>query len=117
VADEGELKAANERIAVLEAALAESQELVATLRKQLAELAERVAQNSRNSHLPPSSDGPGAGKRLGGRKGTKSGRKRGGQKGRKGAKRELVDVSKVDEVVDLFPEACQGCAACLPSHR
>ena len=123
MADEGGLQAANERVTALEAALAETQaalaerdELIATLRKELAELTERVAQNSRNSHLPPSSDGPGAGKRLGGRRGSKSGRKRGGQKGRKGAKRELVDVSKVDEVVELFPEACQGCAAGLP-HR
>ena len=121
MADEGELAVANERIAALEAALAESQaalaesqELIATLRKQLAELAERVAQNSRNSHLPPSSDGPGAGKRLGGRKGSKSGRKRGGQKGRKGAKRELVDLSEVDQIVDLFPEACRSCAKGLP---
>lgn len=106
---------AEARIAALEVALAERDEVIALLRKQLAELTERVSQNSRNSHLPPSSDGPGAGTRPNGRRPKpKSKRKRGGQKGHKGAKRQLIDPSKVDDFVHLFPVACRGCAADLP---
>lgn len=123
MADEEQRLSAERRISALEAALAESQaalaeslKLNAALQKQLAELTERVAQNSRNSHLPPSSDGPGkGGTPSGGRRRPKpSGRKRGAQKGHKGVKRELVDASKVDAFVHLFPEACKGCAAELP---
>lgn len=115
MAGEGEQKSAEERIAALETALARRDELIVALQKQVMALTERLAQNSSNSHLPPSSDGPGAGTRLTGRRtNTKSKRKRSGQKGHKGAKRELVDVSGVDEVVDFFPEACHGCAAELP---
>ena len=75
-------------------------------------LSEKLNQNSKNSHLPPSSDGPGA--RSGtGRK--KSGRKPGGQKGHPGACRKLLPASSVSAVVDLFPEQCLGCAADLES--
>ena len=117
-----ESPAAEERLAALEAALAERDAKLAerdaqieALQKRLAELTQRLAQNSTNSHLPPSSDGPGARSKSKTRRpkpGT--GRKRGGQKGRKGAKRELADPAKVDEVVDFFPDACLGCAAELP---
>lgn len=102
-------------LAASQAALAERDEVIAALHKQVEELTERVGQNSGNSHLPPSSDGPGAASRSGklGSKG-KSGRKRGGQKGHKGVKRELADVSKVDDVVHFFPMTCRGCAADLP---
>jgi len=58
---------AQQRTAELEAALvakdAELATLIATvaaLTKQVAELTEKVRQNSRNSHLPPSSDPPGS---------------------------------------------------------
>lgn len=124
--DGGEEASAQERVAALEAelhaqlaalaaALAERDELIAALRKQVAELTERLGRNSSNSHLPPSSDGPGGGSRLTGRRAkTGSKRKRGGQKGRKGAKRELVDASKVDEFVEFFPEVCLACTAELP---
>ncbi len=36
------------------------------------------------------------------------------QKGHRGAHRELVPVERVDEIVELFPELCSGCAATLP---
>ena len=42
--------------AVIEALLAQ----VAELTRKVAELTEKLGQNSRNSHLPPSSDAPGA---------------------------------------------------------
>lgn len=117
-----------ERIAALESALAESQaalaesqaavvesrELIVLLQKQVADLTERLGRNSKNSHLPPSSDGPGSSKRGSGLRGKAGKRKRGGQKGRKGAKRELLDPSAVDEIVDFFPEVCLGCATELP---
>jgi uncharacterized coiled-coil protein SlyX len=54
------------RIAWLEAELLKRDAIIAELReqnsklaRQVAELLERLNQNSGNSHLPPSSDGPG----------------------------------------------------------
>lgn len=119
--DSGQPQTAEERIAELEAALAAQaaalaarDEVIAALQKQVEELTRRLDQNSSNSHLPPSSDGPGAGQRLTQRLKKNSGRKRGGQKGRKGAKRELVNAEIVDEFVEFFPPTCSGCAAELP---
>lgn len=106
---------AGERISALEALLAERDALIADLQAQLIELRGLLTQNSSNSHLPPSSDGPGASGRLKGRKPkAKSKRKRGGQKGHRGAYRTLIDGSKVDTVVDFYPELCSGCAVELP---
>jgi transposase len=109
------------RVVELEAALAERDAALAVLKAQVVLLktqvellTEQLGQNSSNSHRPPSSDGPGAG--AGGkRRNKKDGkRKRGGQKGHRGAHRELVPVERVDEIVELFPEVCLGCAATLP---
>lgn len=107
----------DERIAALEAALEARDALIADLRKEIAELREKQDRNSTNSHLPPSSDGPGAGSRSGGprRKKSKSKRKRGGQKGRRGSHRRLAAPELVDEFIDLFPTSCSGCASHLPS--
>jgi transposase len=113
----GELAAKDARIAELEAGLAirdariaalEGQ--VAVLAKQVAELLEKLGRNSRNSHLPPSSDPPGS--HAG--KGKKSGRKRGGQPGHGGVTRKLVPLEEVDEVKNLFPKECQNCWLVLP---
>jgi transposase len=107
------------RIASLEAALAERDaklaeltELVSRQSAQLERLIELLGRNSKNSHLPPSSDGPGSGA-GGGAASTrrpKSERKRGGQKGHRGSYRELLSVDRVDTFVDLFPEVCLGSA-------
>ena len=131
---------AQQRIAELEAALAAShsrlQELEqhlermteqnaalteqnAALTKQVEELTELLARNSRNSHLPPSSDPPGrAGKRGKDKKraGAKEKRrgKRGGQLGHSGAHRELVPEDQVSEFVDIFPQQCGSCWEALP---
>lgn len=107
---EGELAVCDARIAELEAA-------VVKLAEKVDEQSERLGLNSTNSHLPPSSDGPGAtsrGKRSKKTKGDKKGRKRGGQKGHRGAHRKLVGPEEVDEFIYLFPSACEGCAAPLP---
>ena len=101
---EGQLGAGNARIAELELQ-------VVALTKQVADLLEKLGRNSRNSHLPPSSDPPGS--HTG--KGKKSGRKRGGQPGHGGATRKLVPVEEVDEVIDLFPKECESCWAPLPA--
>jgi transposase len=114
---ERELSERDARIRVLEAAvaagavrIAELEGCVATLTKQLAELLEKLGRNSRNSHLPPSSDPPGthAGK------GKKSGRKPGGQPGHGGVTRKLLPPEEVDEVINLFPPTCENCWTALP---
>ena len=111
------------RIASLEATLAERDarlaellELVTKLTGQIDKLTEQLGQNSKNSHLPRSSDAPGSGSRSGspGRRAQGSGRKRGGQKGHRGSYRELLPVASVEQFVDLFPDVCLGCARCLP---
>jgi transposase len=118
------------RVALLEAAVAERDaklaerdaklaELTAVVGKQSAQierLTELLNRNSKNSHLPPSSDGPGSGAGGGSASSRRlpSGRKRGGQKGHRGSYRELLSVDCVDTVVDLFPDVCLGCACQLP---
>jgi transposase len=120
---------AQRRIAELEAAhaaeVARSQRLeqqvgalleqLAALTQRVAELTERLGQNSRNSHLPPSSDPPGAGGKGGGQR-LKSNRPRGGQRGHRGSRRELVAADKVDDVIDLYPAECENCWAALPEQ-
>ncbi|MGH8519476.1 MAG: IS66 family transposase, partial [Panacagrimonas sp.] len=86
---------------------------VAALTKQVAELTEKLSQNSRNSHLPPSSDPPG-GKAGGGKPRSKSERKRGGQRGHRGTRRQLVPEDQVNDFTDLYPAECENCWAALP---
>jgi transposase len=107
VAKDAEIDALKEQVATLMAT-------VASLTKQVADLTEKLGQNSRNSHLPPSSDAPGsAGKASGGGK-PKSERKRGGQRGHRGSRRQLVPESQVNEFIDLYPAECENCWAALP---
>jgi uncharacterized coiled-coil protein SlyX len=56
---DGELAVRDARIADLEGQVATLTSQVAALTKQVAELMEKLGRNSRNSHLPPSSDPPG----------------------------------------------------------
>jgi transposase len=108
---------AEEKIAALVAQLLAKDVIIAELQRQVAELTavvadlrEKLGQNSRNSHRPPSSDGPGGPKR---KPGKKSQRKRGGQKGHGGHHRELLPESEVDKFVEVFPEKCDLCSAPL----
>jgi hypothetical protein len=110
VGDEGDDRQDTEpgaRVALLEAALAERNAQLAALSEQVARQAEQIERltelvnrNSKNSHLPPSSDGPGSGGSAAGTRRQKSGRKRGGQKGHRGSHRELMRPERVDTAAD-----------------
>jgi transposase len=95
--------------AELEALVLAQAEVIAELRAEVGELRRRLAQDSRNSSRPPSSDGlskppPRSLRRP-------SGRKQGGQPGHRGGHLEKVAVP--DEVVDHLPRVCAGCGGDL----
>jgi transposase len=94
-----------ERDAVIEALRAQ----LTAAQAEIAELKRRLGQNSSNSSLPPSSDGPvkPAPKSLRGR----SGRKSGGQAGHPG--RTLSQVDSPDETIVHEPVACGRCGSGL----
>lgn len=109
---------AEERIARLEAqvaqlpeVIAEKDRIIARLEARVAELEEKLGQNSANSNKPPSSDPPGSGASgASGKEASRTGgRKRGGQPGHGGSRRTLLPADQVDEVVDCFPSACACC--------
>jgi transposase len=84
--------------------------LIAELRAEVAELRQRLAQNSRNSSRPSSSDGLAkapAPKSLRRR----SGRRQGGQPGHEGARLERVE--RPDGVIVHVPDVCEGCGGDL----
>jgi hypothetical protein len=82
---------------------------VAELQEQVADLAARVGQNSKNSSKPPSSDGLGkpAPKSLRG----KTGRRPGRPKGQPGVTMQLTDHP--DRVVRHVPGCCGTCGGSL----
>lgn len=98
------------------ARLAEQDARIAALTAEVAKLTGLLGRNSSNSHLPPSSDGPGASSREGpaGKRQRKSKRARGGQKGHRGSHRALLPAESVNTFVDLFPAVCLGCGYPLP---
>lgn len=104
------------RLAEQDAKLAEQDAKLTELTAQVAKLTELLNRNSSNSHLPPSSDGPGASSRGGGAGNVrhKAKRGRGGQKGHRGNHRALLPPECVNTFVDLFPRVCLGCAHPLP---
>lgn len=97
--------ARDRRIADLEA-------LVANLEKRIRALEERLAQNSRNSHRPSSTDPPG----TTGKPKPPTGRRPGGQPGHEGKNRGLLPIEKVDRVVHHYPENCEECGLSLPQQ-
>ncbi len=109
---EGELARKDAELAARDVRTAQLEAQVAELTKQVAELIEIVGRNSRNSHLPPSTNPPGT--RGGQGKGKPGKRKRGGQPGHGGSHRVLLAPERVDEFVDLYPSHCEGCARELP---
>jgi transposase len=103
-----ELATKDARIAQLEGQVATLAAHVEALTKQVAELMEKLGRNSRNSHMPPSTDPPGS--RGGKGKDRPTGGKRGGQPGHGGSRRALLPPEQVDEVIDVFPSHCESCA-------
>jgi transposase len=80
------------------------------LQQRVAELEERLGQNSRNSSKPPSSDPPNAPSRP---QRTPSGRHVGAQPGHPGHQRRLKAVEEVQRVVEVKPTTCDQCGALL----
>jgi hypothetical protein len=95
-----ELSAQN---ALLRREVAELSERLAKQEERIAELERRLNRNSRNSSLPPSQDPPAAPER---RQAAPSGRGRGAQPGHPGRGRHLAPIESLDELVDHWPERC-----------
>ncbi len=83
---------------------------IAALEAEVAELKERLGQNSQNSSRPPSTDGPRV-KRTPPRPPT--GRARGAQPGHGRHERTLVPLAQVKEVMPCKPTQCRRCGAAL----
>ena len=111
-AAEAQLAERDAQLAERDAQLAERDAQLAVLVARIEDLEERLNRNSKNSNLPPSSEGPGKdkGATRRGRLRGKSTRKQGAQPGHKGTCRRVVGPDMVDEVVAIFPPSCQGCA-------
>jgi transposase len=84
--------------------------IIEQLLARIAELEQRLGQNSQNSSRPPSSDAP-AVSRPANR--TPSGRKPGGQPGHEGHQRLLLPEDAVDTIVPVKPRRCRRCGARL----
>lgn len=100
-------------IAERDATIVKLQQTIVGLEERLAKLEAKLNQNSQNSSKPPSSDGPLV--KLPPKK-PPTGRKPGGQPGHKGSHRELLPPERVDEIIDHWPDKCEGCQAGLPRH-
>jgi transposase len=96
-----------------DAKIVEQDAKIAALEARVADLAEKLNQNSSNSHKPPSSDPP-ENRKQRRAKAKEKRRKRGGQKGHKGSRRYLLPPEQVDEFVDHFPHECESCWKPLP---
>ena len=88
------------------ASLREQVTQVDDLKAEIAELRERLGQNSSNSSKPPSSDPPSYKSKP---RPEPKGRKRGGQPGHQGNTRRLLPAEEVDHLINLRPAACSGC--------
>lgn len=95
------------RIAQLTAALAVAHGRIAQLEGEVADLKARLAQNSTNSSMPPSSDPPGTERSP--RK-VPSGKKPGGQPGHPKHERTFL---KPDRIVPVRPKTCNCCGGLL----
>lgn len=104
-----------ERVRELEAALgerdaqlAEAQERIARLERQVEKRLASLGRNSSNSSKPPSTD-RGRNANRNATKGKGSKRKRGAKKGHRGSHRTLLPPERVDETVVLRPCRCGHC--------
>ena len=94
----------------MEARVRELDESYRKLEQRLQNLEARGKQDSSNTSKPPSSD---PWWKQAYPKKEKSGKKPGGQPGHRGSHRPIVALEKVDEVVQHFPEQCDGCGHAL----
>ncbi len=95
--------------------LEQANELILKLLDRIAELEDRLNQNSGNSSKPPSSDGPGGGPPA--RKRPTSGKQRGAQPGHKGQRRERHPHDARLAVVPHYPaEDCPCCGGTVLIH-
>src|SRR5579863_1083719 len=99
-----------ERIAELEAIVAQQREQIAMLVARVQELEARVAKDSHNSGKPPSSDGLGKPSRTRSLR-QRSGKKAGGQLGHPGETLHLV--GRPDAVIEQRPTVCAHCQTAL----
>jgi len=83
---------------------------MSALEAEVAELKERLNQNSQNSSRPPSADGPQVKRRP---PQEPLGRKRGAQPGHPSHQRGLVPVEQVQEVIERKPSQCRRCGEAL----
>jgi len=88
------------------AALREQVSTVDDLQAEIAELRERLGQNSSNSSRPPSSDPPSYKPKP---PREPKGRKRGGQPGHQGSTRKMLPAEELDHIVELRPTNCRKC--------
>jgi transposase len=80
--------------------------------KKIADLERKLAlrlQNSVTSSKPPSSDGLAGEQRMRGSRRKKNRRQPGGQPGHRGHWRGLAPLSRVDQVIEVFPPKCRHC--------
>ncbi len=89
---------------------------IARLEARIAGLAEQVRSSSRTSSKPPSQEPPTTRQQRRGEARAKAlvradaeRRRGGGRPGHRGAGRELLPADQVDEIVDRYPERCEGC--------
>jgi len=80
------------------------------LRKRLEALIEKLNQNSRNSHRPPSSDPPGKAPKH---RSKKSARNRGAQPGHENQQWQPYPPDQVDQFIHCKPDHCAHCRAHL----
>lgn len=95
----------------VQAYIAALEQAVAALSARMLELEARLAQTSRNSSRPPSSDPPGTAHTQA----PPQGRRPGGQAGHPGRFRALLDPEAVDAIVACVPAQCTDCGAALPA--
>ena len=112
-ARDADLAARDADLAAREREIQQLRAEVERLTKLVAELMEKLGQNSSNSSKPPSSDSPSDKPKMNRGNGKKK-RKRGARKGHKGHHRVRLPESQVDKVVDHFPPECENCWKPLP---
>jgi transposase len=107
----GELARSQAALARVTGELKRARAELATARERIADLEARLAQNSRNSSKPPSSEGLGKPPPRKRSLRKKSGRKPGGQPGHCG--KALAQVARPDRQVRHEPACCSRCGAGL----